>query len=35
MRTLLGVVATSSDDERRCWLAEVAELANKAVTLAK
>ena len=35
MRTLLGVVATSSDDERRRWLAEVAEFANKAVTLAR
>jgi putative NADPH-quinone reductase len=35
MRSLFGVVATSSGDQRRRWLAEVAELANKAVTLAR
>jgi putative NADPH-quinone reductase len=35
MRSLFGVVATSSDDERRRWLAEVAALAARAVALAK
>ena len=35
MRALFGVVATSSDDERRRWLAEVTALAEKAVALAK
>lgn len=35
MRALFGVVATSADDERRRWLAEVATLASKAVSLAK
>ena len=35
MRALFGVVATSSDDERRRWLAEVDELASKAVALAR
>src|SRR5438876_42963 len=35
MRSLFGVIATSSDDERRGWLAETASLANKAVALAK
>lgn len=35
MRALFGVIATSSNDERRRWLAEVTTLANKAVTLAK
>jgi NAD(P)H dehydrogenase (quinone) len=35
MRTLFGVIAISSDDERRRWLAEVTALANKAVALAK
>jgi putative NADPH-quinone reductase len=34
-RTLLGVVATSAEDERRRWLAEVTALADNAVTLAK
>jgi NAD(P)H dehydrogenase (quinone) len=34
MRSLFGVVATSSEDERRCWLAETGQLAAKAVTLA-
>jgi hypothetical protein len=34
MRSLFGVIATSSADERRAWLAEVAALANKAVELA-
>jgi putative NADPH-quinone reductase len=34
MRSLFGVIATSSTDERRAWLAEVAALANKAVELA-
>ncbi len=34
-RSLFGVVATSSDDERRGWLAEASSLANKAVELAK
>ncbi len=33
MRALFGVVATSSDDERRRWLAETADLAKKAVEL--
>jgi putative NADPH-quinone reductase len=35
MRALFGVVATSSDEERRRWSAEVATLASKAVTLAR
>jgi NAD(P)H dehydrogenase (quinone) len=35
MRALFGVVATSSEDERRRWLMEVAALADKAVALAK
>ena len=35
MRTLLGVVATSSDEERRRWLAEVSELADKAASVAR
>jgi hypothetical protein len=35
MRSLFGVVATSSPDERRAWLAETAGLAGKAVALAK
>jgi NAD(P)H dehydrogenase (quinone) len=30
MRSLFGVVATSSEDERRRWLVEVAALADKA-----
>jgi NAD(P)H dehydrogenase (quinone) len=32
MRTLLGVVATSSDQERRRWLTEVSALADEAVS---
>ena len=35
MRSLFGVIATSSPDERRAWLAETAGLAGKAVALAK
>jgi NAD(P)H dehydrogenase (quinone) len=35
MRALFGVVATSSEDERRRWLMEAAALADKAVALAK
>jgi NAD(P)H dehydrogenase (quinone) len=35
MRSLFSVVATSSSNERRRWLAEAASLANKAVGLAK
>src|SRR4030095_14816729 len=35
MRSLFGVIATSSDDERRAWLAEATALANKAIVLAK
>jgi NAD(P)H dehydrogenase (quinone) len=35
MRSLFGVVATSSEDERRLWLTEAAALADKAVALAK
>ena len=35
MRSLFGVVATSSDEERRGWLAEVAALAAKAVALVR
>jgi putative NADPH-quinone reductase len=35
MRSLFGVIATSSGDERRRWLAEAAALAAKAVALAK
>ena len=35
MRALFGVVATSSDDERRRWLLEAATLAEKAAALAK
>jgi hypothetical protein len=35
MRALFGVVATSSEDERRRLLMEVAALADKAVALAK
>jgi putative NADPH-quinone reductase len=35
MRTLFGVIASSSDDERRAWLAEAAALASKAMVLAK
>ena len=34
MRSLFGVVATSSDEERRRWLDEAAALASKAVVLA-
>jgi len=34
MRSLFGVVATSSEDERRHWLMEAAALADKAVALA-
>jgi NAD(P)H dehydrogenase (quinone) len=34
MRSLFGVVATSSDEERRRWLAETAELADKAAARA-
>ena len=34
MRALFGVVATSSDDERRRWLSEAATLAEKAAALA-
>jgi NAD(P)H dehydrogenase (quinone) len=33
IRTLIGVIATSSEDERRRWLAEVAALADKAVAI--
>jgi NAD(P)H dehydrogenase (quinone) len=33
MRTLLAVVATSSDQERRRWLAEVTALADEALTV--
>ena len=35
MRALFGVVATSSEDERRRWLMEAAALAEKAAALAK
>jgi putative NADPH-quinone reductase len=35
MRSLFGVVATSSADERRGWLAEAASLADKALEIAK
>jgi NAD(P)H dehydrogenase (quinone) len=35
MRSLFSVIATSSGDERRRWLAEAASLANKAIGLAK
>jgi|SRR5882724_7802665 len=35
MRSLFGVIATSSGDERRRWLVEAAALAAKAVALAK
>ena len=35
MRALFGVVATSSEDERRRWLLEAATLAEKAAALAK
>jgi NAD(P)H dehydrogenase (quinone) len=35
MRSLFGVVATSSEDERRRWLLEAATLAEKAAALAK
>ena len=35
MRALFGVVATSSEDERRRWLIEAATLAEKAAALAK
>jgi NAD(P)H dehydrogenase (quinone) len=35
MRSLFGVVATSSEDERRRWLLEAAALADKAAALAK
>ena len=35
MRALFGVVATSSEDERRRWRVEVAALAEKAAALAK
>ena len=35
MRSLFGVVATSSEDERRRWLMEAATLAEKAAALAK
>ena len=34
MRALFGVVATSSEDERRRWLLEAATLAEKAAALA-
>ena len=34
MRALFGVVATSSEDERRHWLLEAATLAEKAAALA-
>ena len=34
-RSLFGVIATSSDDERRRWLAEAASLANEAVERAR
>lgn len=34
LRTLIGVVATSSDEERRRWLAEVTALADKAASTA-
>jgi hypothetical protein len=34
LRTLIGVVATSSDEERRRWLAEVTALADEATSLA-
>jgi len=34
-RSLFSVVATSSGDERRGWLAETARLANEAVEIAK
>jgi NAD(P)H dehydrogenase (quinone) len=34
MRSLFGVVATSSGDERRRWLDEAAALASKAVVVA-
>jgi len=33
MRSLFGVVATSSDEERRRWLVEVAVLADEALTV--
>jgi hypothetical protein len=33
MRSLFGVVATSSTEERRRWLVESAALADKAVEL--
>ena len=32
VRALFGVVATSTEDERRRWLAEVATLADDAAT---
>lgn len=35
MRALFGVVATSSEDERRRWLLEAATLAERAAALAK
>ena len=35
MRSLFGVVATSSAEERRGWLAEAASLADKALEIAK
>jgi putative NADPH-quinone reductase len=35
MRALFGVVATSSEDERRRWLLEASTLAEKAAALAK
>jgi NAD(P)H dehydrogenase (quinone) len=35
MRALFGVVATSSEDERRRWLMEAAALAEKAAALAR
>jgi putative NADPH-quinone reductase len=35
MRSLFGVVAASSDDERRRWLAETVELADKVLALAQ
>jgi putative NADPH-quinone reductase len=35
MRSLFGVVATSSAEERRDWLTEAASLADKAVEIAK
>jgi putative NADPH-quinone reductase len=35
VRSLFGVIATSSDEERRAWLAEARALADEATVLAK